>query len=60
MESKIILTLVFVVTAFSIYFCASGVSKLLEDYKVVQPEPGIKCIIVSRAMHTSVDCWREQ
>lgn len=60
MESKITLTLVLVVIVFFIYFGVSVFPKMLKDYEVVQPEPGIKCIIVSRAMHTSVDCWSEK
>lgn len=60
MESKIILTLVFTAVVFFIYFGVSVFPKLLKDYEVVQPEPGIKCIIVSRAMHTSVDCWSDK
>lgn len=35
---------------------AEGVS----DHKVVQPEPGIKCVVVSRMFNTSVDCWEDK
>jgi hypothetical protein len=33
---------------------ANGVS----DYEVIQPEPGVKCAVVSRMFNTSVDCWK--
>jgi len=38
-----------------------GVGKLvsdsLSDYKVISPEEGVNCVVVSRMFNTSVDCW---
>ena len=31
----------------------------VSDHKVITPEEGVKCIIVSRMFNTSVDCWKE-
>lgn len=35
-----------------------GFSKLVSDYEVIEPEPGIRCVVVSRMFNTSVDCWK--
>lgn len=34
------------------------VSKKTERFHVINPEPDIKCVVVSKAFNTSVDCWR--
>lgn len=28
-------------------------------HEVFSPEEGVKCVVVSRGFHTSVDCWKE-
>ena len=29
----------------------------IKDYEVIEPEEGVRCVVVSRIMNTSVDCW---
>jgi hypothetical protein len=31
----------------------------VSDYQVINPEPGVKCVVVSRMFNTSVDCWED-
>ncbi len=30
------------------------------DHVVIQPDPGIRCVVVSRMFNTSVDCWERK
>lgn len=32
----------------------------ISEYRVYEPAPGIKCIVVARMFNTSVDCWSRQ
>lgn len=33
-------------------------SKFIRDHEVITPEPGVRCVVVSRAFNTSVACWQ--
>ena len=35
-------------------------SEALKNYEVIEPERGIKCVVVSRTFNTSVACWQAQ
>lgn len=41
-----------------IWICAKYFADSISDYEVIQPEPGVKCVVVSRAFNTSVSCWK--
>lgn len=43
-----------------IWLVGSKFAGAISDYEVIQPEPGIKCVVVSRMFNTSVDCWEEK
>lgn len=43
-----------------IWFVGTKFAGAISDYEVIQPEPGIKCVVVSRMFNTSVDCWEEK
>lgn len=30
----------------------------VKDYEVIEPEEGVRCVVVSRMMMTSVSCWK--
>ena len=32
--------------------------KLVATHEVIEPAPGIQCVVVARVFNTSVDCWR--
>ena len=32
-------------------------AKTVSDYEVINPKPGVECVVVSRMFNTSVDCW---
>jgi len=34
-------------------------SDSISEYEVINPKPGVECIVVSRSFNTSVDCWTE-
>ena len=34
-------------------------SKKAERIEIISPQDGVKCVIVSRMFHTSIDCWSE-
>lgn len=34
-------------------------AKTVSDSKVINPAPGVSCVVVSRMFNTSVDCWKE-
>lgn len=36
------------------------ISSRVEDIRVVEVEPGVKCAVTSRMLNTSIDCWREE
>ena len=40
------------------WFVANLISKAVSDYNVIEPESGVKCVVVSRMFNTSVDCWK--
>lgn len=35
------------------------VSEMTEEVTLIEPEPGVKCAIVSRTFNTSIDCWKD-
>lgn len=37
---------------------SSLLAGFVKDNELVEPEPGVHCIVVSRIMNTSVDCWK--
>lgn len=34
------------------------ISRSVKDYEIIEPEKGVRCIVVSRMYNTSVDCWK--
>ena len=41
-----------------IFMGVDWISKSVSDYSVIEPESGVKCVVVSRMFNTSVDCWK--
>lgn len=35
-------------------------ARIVSDYEVIEPEEGVRCVVVSRTMNTSVDCWQDR
>ena len=33
-------------------------STVVKDYEVIEPEDGVRCVVVSRMMNTGVSCWK--
>lgn len=31
----------------------------VSTHEVIEPEQGVKCVVVSRMFNTSVDCWKD-
>ncbi len=42
------------------YVTLTVIPQAIKSHEVISPYPGIKCVVVSRAMNTSVDCWKEK
>lgn len=42
-----------------IWIAGTTFARQVRDYEVIQPEIGVKCVVVSRMFNTSVDCWKE-
>ncbi len=40
-----------------------GLGKLaadsMSDMTIINPKPGVECVVVSRMFNTSVDCWKD-
>lgn len=30
------------------------------DYELIEPEPGVRCVVVNRMARTGVDCWKTE
>jgi len=48
--------LYFVIIGFALAFSYAA-SQAMRDYEVIEPAPGIQCVVVSRMFNTSTDCW---
>jgi len=53
---------VYIVVTVIVVLCIWGAGKLvadnISDVKVINPKPGVECVVVSRMFNTSVDCWK--
>lgn len=54
-------TVELIATAFLVIIMLSCIAYMFSNISihVIQPEEGIKCVVVSRMFNTSVDCWKE-
>ncbi len=47
---------------FVLFIAVCGVVYLISDvvkkHEVINPAPGVQCVVVSRMYNTSVDCWK--
>lgn len=50
---------IYVVVLIGIWGIGTVFAKTVSDYKVISPEEGVRCVVVSRMFNTSVDCWKE-
>ncbi len=57
MKQTVIYIIVYVAIIGLIWVGGSLFSKTIRDYEVIEPEPGVRCVVVSRMFNTSVDCW---
>lgn len=52
----------YIVLMVSLSLAIWGAGKLfadvVSDEKVIIPEPGVHCLVVSRMFNTSTDCWK--
>lgn len=55
--------LTYIVLMIIMVLCMWGAGKLfadsVSDHELIQPKPGVECVVVSRMFNTSVDCWKE-
>ena len=58
MKERIIYFVGLVVMLLFLWGMASLFSDLTKVSEVIEPEPGVHCVVVSRMLNTSVDCWR--
>jgi len=49
-----------IVLVLGIWGLGITVASYARDYEVIEPELGVKCVVVSRMFNTSVDCWRAE
>ena len=55
-EAFIYILVVCLVMGVSIFIGNLG-AKVVGDIEVIQPDTGVKCVVVSKSFNTSVDCW---
>lgn len=48
---------IYVLVVGAIWIAGVVFADSVSDYEVIKPEPGVKCVVVSRMFNTSVDCW---
>ena len=41
-----------------VWTVGSYFSDSISDHKVIAPDIGVRCVVVSRMFNTSVDCWK--
>ncbi len=51
---------VYIGVIFFVWLGGTVFAKSVSDYEVIQPESGVKCVVVFRMFNTSVDCWPAQ
>lgn len=58
MKNNIIYAILWATMILGGWIAATAFSERIASHKVISPEPGVKCVVVSRAFNTSVDCWK--
>ena len=49
---------VYIVILLLIWVAGSLFADNISTFEVIEPEKGVKCVVVSRMFNTSVDCWK--
>lgn len=44
----------------AVLFVLSVLAENVSDHEIITPEPGVKCVVVSRVFNTSVACWKSE
>ena len=46
-------------TLLVVWIVSKVVADTVSTHEVIEPEMGVKCVVVSRMFNTSVDCWKD-
>jgi len=49
---------VYFVVIIGIWLLGTFFADTVSKHEVINPEDGVKCVVVSRMFNTSVDCWK--
>lgn len=57
MKGIIVSGALFLATILFVWGAGTVFAEFASGYEVISPKDGVECVVVSRMLNTSVDCW---